>query len=53
METCLCMMDACVFDGNVFLCDGCPVCLMEMCVCVMDACVFDGNVFLCDGSLCV
>ena len=23
METCLCMMDACVFDENVFLCDGC------------------------------
>lgn len=59
---CFCVVDACVFDGNVFLCDGCLY-LMETCFCVidacvfdgnvMDACVFDGNMFVYDGCLCV
>ena len=62
----LCVIDACVFDGNMFLCvDAIPMCLKEMCFCgwmpvclletcfyVVDACVFDGNVFLYDGCLC-
>ena len=47
---CFCVVDACVFEGNVFLCDGCLF-FMETCFCVMDACVFDGNVF--HGCQCV
>lgn len=60
-------MDACAFDGNMFLyvdaiamclmemcfCVWMPVCLLETCFCVVDACVVDGNVFLCGGCLCV
>lgn len=34
MEMYVCVMDACVFVGNVFL--------------LIEACVFDGNVLLCD-----
>ena len=49
MGTCFCVVDACVFDVNVFLCDRCLCDSPHLSV--MDACAFDGNMFLCVDAI--